>query len=85
MIQILLNIVSLLNILFIIIVVFFDRKKPESTLAWVLILFFVPYVGIFLYIIFGEFFRFGVKKKERDKLLNDKLTLNIIEKQIKYI
>jgi len=85
MMQVLLNIVSLLNILFIIIVVFFDRKKPESTLAWVLILFFVPYVGIFLYIIFGEFFRFGVKKKERDKLLNDKLTLNIIEKQIKYI
>lgn len=83
--QVLLNIVSILNILFIIIVVFFDRKKPESTLAWVLILFFVPYVGIFLYIIFGEFFRFGIKKKERDKLLNDKLTLEIIEKQIKYI
>jgi cardiolipin synthase len=85
MIQVLLNIVSLLNILFIIIVVFFDKKKPESTLAWVLILFFVPYVGIFLYIVFGEFFRFGVKKKERDKILNDKLSLDLINKQIKYI
>ena len=49
--QVLLNVVSLLNIFFILIVVFFDKKKPESTLAWVLILFFVPYVGIILYII----------------------------------
>ena len=69
--QILLNIVSVLNIFFIIIVVFFERKKPESTLAWVLILFFVPYVGIVLYIIFGDFFRFVVSKKERVQLLND--------------
>lgn len=83
--QLLLNLASVLNIIFIVIVVFFDRKKPESTLAWVLILFFVPYLGIVLYIIFGEFFRFGIKKKERDKLLNDKLMLSIIEKQIKYI
>jgi len=83
--QVLLNIVSLLNILFIIIVVFFDKKKPESTLAWVLILFFVPYVGILLYIVFGEFFRFAIKKKEREKILNDKLSLEVINKQIKYI
>ena len=62
--QVLLNVVSILNILFIVIVVFFDRKKPESTLAWLLVLFFMPYIGILLYIIFGEFFRFSVKKKE---------------------
>lgn len=83
--QILLNIVSILNILFIIIVVFFDKKKPESTLAWILVLFFVPYIGIFIYIIFGEFFRFGIKRKERNKLLNDEIALKIINKQIKYI
>ena len=62
--QILLNVVSVLNILFILIVVFFDKKKPESTLAWILVLFFIPYVGIFLYIVFGEPFRFGIKKKD---------------------
>ncbi len=83
--QILLNILSVLNIFFIIIVVFFERKKPESTLAWVLILFFVPYVGIVLYIIFGDFFRFGVRKKERDKLLNDEEYLRQISKQINYL
>lgn len=83
--QILLNLVSLLNIVFIIIVVFFEKKKPESTLAWVLILFFVPYFGIFLYIIFGEFFRFRIKKKERDKILNDNISYKLIQKQINYI
>lgn len=83
--QLLLNIVSLLNIFFIIIVVFFDKKKPESTLAWVLILFFVPYVGIFLYIVFGDFFRFRIKKKERGKILNDEIFLNMIRNQINYI
>ena len=83
--QVLLNVVSILNILFIVIVVFFDRKKPESTLAWLLVLFFMPYIGILLYIIFGEFFRFSVKKKEREKFINDKRVLNIINKQINYI
>ena len=80
--QALLNILSVLNIFFIIIIVFFEKKKPESTLAWVLILFFVPYVGILLYILFGDFFRFHIKKKEREKLLNDKLYLYVIQKQI---
>lgn len=83
--QILLNVVSILNILFILIVVFFDKKKPESTLAWILVLFFIPYVGIILYIVFGETFRFNVKKKEREKLLNDKQILDVIQKQIHYI
>lgn len=83
--EILLNLMGVLNIFFIIIVVFFERKKPESTLAWVLILFFVPYVGIFLYIIFGEFFRFGVKKKERNKLLNDEYYASVINAQIDYL
>ena len=83
--QILLNVISVLNIFFIILVVFFDRKKPESTLAWVLILFFVPYIGILLYIIFGDFFRFGVKKKEREKLINDEYSSKIISAQIKFL
>ena len=65
--QTLLNIVSVLNIFFIVIIVVFDKKKPESTLAWVLILFFVPYIGVILYIIFGEFFRFSIKRKKEIK------------------
>lgn len=83
--HVLLEILSVLNIFFIIIVVFFERKKPESTLAWVLVLFFIPYFGVVLYIIFGEFFRFSIRKKERDKILNDKIFLESVNKQIKEI
>lgn len=81
---ILLNI-SLINIFFIIIIVFFEKKKPESILAWVLVLFFIPYLGAVLYIVFGEFFRFSIKKKEREKILNDESLLKIIQTQINYL
>ena len=83
--QALLNIVSVLNILFILIVIFFDKRKPESTLAWVLVLFFIPYFGIVLYIVFGELFRFNIRRKERSKILKDKLLHEIINKQVAYI
>lgn len=85
MIQILLNVANILNIFFILLVVFLEKKKPESTLAWILILFFVPYIGIFLYIVFGESFRFNIRKKERDKILKDRLFLESIQSQINYI
>ena len=77
--------VGIINIFFIIIVVFFEKKKPESILAWILVLFFIPYVGIILYIVFGDFFRFRIKKKEREKILNDKQLLNIIQAQVNYL
>ena len=47
--------------------------------------FFVPYIGVVLYIVFGEFFRFSVRKKERDKILNDELLHKVINNQISYI
>ena len=43
-----------LNIFFVLIAVLGEKKKPESTLAWVLALFFIPYIGVILYIIFGD-------------------------------
>ena len=42
------------RVLFIVLVVFFERKKPESTLAWVLVLSFLPVVGLVLYFFFGR-------------------------------
>ncbi len=75
----------ILSFFFIVLVLFFERKKPESTLAWALILFFVPYVGVFLYVIFGEFFRFNIRKKEREKITNDKTYYEAINNQISYI
>ena len=43
-----------LNILFAITVIFLERKKPSSTWAWLLVLFFLPFVGFFLYLLLGR-------------------------------
>lgn len=71
-----------LSLIFIFIVIFIDKRKPESTIAWVLILTFLPYVGVFLYIVIGDVFRFNIHKKERDKLLTNKEYRNTLNEQI---
>ncbi|MEN6517990.1 MAG: cardiolipin synthase [Methanospirillum sp.] len=60
------------NIFFCIIVVFFERKNPSATLAWVMALVFLPVVGFILYVFLGQTYRkekmFRVKK-EQDRQL----------------
>ncbi|MDO5754945.1 MAG: cardiolipin synthase [Tissierellia bacterium] len=41
------------NILLAIFVVFFDKKSPQSTLMWVMVLYFLPIFGFILYLFFG--------------------------------
>ena len=36
------------------VVVFFERRNPASTWAWLLVLFFVPVVGFIVYFMFGR-------------------------------
>lgn len=43
-----------INILFALTVIFLERKKPSSTWAWLLVLFFLPFVGFFLYLLLGR-------------------------------
>ncbi len=52
------------NILLAILVVFFGRKDPSSTVFWVMALAFVPIVGFFLYLIFGQ----NLRKREMFRL-----------------
>ena len=42
-----------INMLFAIIVVFFQRKEPKSAWAWLLILYFVPIIGFVFYMLAG--------------------------------
>lgn len=39
---------------FIIYVLFLERRKPTTTMAWISVLFLVPFVGVILYIFFGK-------------------------------
>ncbi|MDD4255719.1 MAG: cardiolipin synthase [Methanofollis sp.] len=43
-----------LNVLFAVTIVFFERKNPSTTLAWLSILFFLPLLGFVLYLFLGH-------------------------------
>ncbi|MFA5528985.1 MAG: PLDc N-terminal domain-containing protein, partial [Peptostreptococcales bacterium] len=36
------------------VIIFLDKKDPSSTLAWIMVLFLLPFLGIVLYIIFSQ-------------------------------
>ncbi|HTY15666.1 MAG TPA: cardiolipin synthase [Methanoregulaceae archaeon] len=61
-------VVIILNIIFGISIVFFERKTPEIALAWLTVLVFIPVLGFFLYLAFGRnFYRTRLfKNKEED-------------------
>lgn len=43
-----------LNVILAGIVVFFERRKPASSWAWLLVLFFIPVLGFVIYMVFGR-------------------------------
>jgi len=63
-------------------VVFFERKSPTSSIAWILVLVFLPVVGFIAYLFLGSGFRISKKKKYRMKAINDDLYDNFIRKHL---
>ncbi|WP_297520289.1 cardiolipin synthase [uncultured Clostridium sp.] len=59
----------ILDIIFITVLIFFERKDVSSTWAWLLILLFLPFIGAVLYILMGQ----GISKDKRfrKKYLDD--------------
>jgi len=63
----------ILNIIFIILLIFFERKDPTSTWAWLLILTLIPILGFILYLFLGltprkkQVFQ---RKQEKDNIRN---------------
>ena len=75
----------ILSVIFIFILVFFEKRKPESTIAWILVLIFIPYIGVFLYIMLGDIFRFKIHKKEKIKFNENKEYKKKILEQMNYL
>src|SRR5699024_10566732 len=50
------DIIFIVNILMAVAVIFFERQNPNATLAWVMVLLFLPLVGFILYLIFNQNF-----------------------------
>lgn len=73
----LLAVVVVLDVCLGISIVFFERKSPESALAWLTVLVFLPVVGFLLYLTFGQnfyrarLFRF---KEADDRKLQEMIT-----------
>ena len=85
MISDILFVARVLSLVFIFIVIFIDKRKPESTIAWVLILTFIPYFGVLLYIILADTFRFNIHRREHEKLTLNSKYKKTISNQIKFI
>ena len=45
-----------INILLSLIIIFFQRRNPQTVWTWLLILYFIPIVGFVLYLLIGQDF-----------------------------
>lgn len=62
-----------INIIFSILIIFFQRRNPTTVWAWLLLLYFIPVLGFVLYLILGQNFR-------KDRMFR----MKEIEGEIKY-
>ena len=66
--QILFDNLLILNMLFAVIIIFFQRREPKSVWAWLLLLYFIPLLGFVFYLVLGTDLRkrkmFKIKEVE---------------------
>lgn len=72
----------ILTSIFVVTIVFFERKNPASTLAWVLVLVFMPGLGFVAYLFIGSGFRVNKRKKFLIKTRTDELYDNFLRKNL---
>lgn len=65
----------IINLIFAVIIVFFQRRDPKSVWAWLLILYFIPVVGFIFYLLIGT--DMHKQKMFRTKEIEDKLSDSI--------
>jgi len=75
-------ILYVVNILLIFAVIFTERKSPSATLAWVMVLAFIPIVGFVFYIVFNQnFSRSKINKlTEKEEVIVSKALKKQIER-----
>ena len=73
---------ALLQLACIIAVIFVERKNPSATIAWVLILISLPFIGFIAYAVFGSGFHINKKKRYAMKQVSDNIFRRILSKYI---
>lgn len=71
-----------LNIVCIVAVIFFERKNPASSIAWVLVLLMLPVAGILIYAMFGSGFHVNKRKRYALKRVSDNIYKHLITTHI---
>ena len=71
---------TILDLLCIFAVIFVERKNPASTIAWTLVLIFIPFLGFAAYLMFGSGFHVNKKKRFELKQVSDTLYKQVIGK-----
>ena len=75
-------IIASLNFVAVVVMIFWERKTPQSTLLWVLTFIALPILGFFIYLFFGNGARFGRHKQYLQKALDDEDYKKEFDKQI---
>ena len=50
----LLGVLFFLNLILAAVIIFLERKDAGATWAWLMVLFFIPFLGFILYLVFGQ-------------------------------
>ena len=72
----------ILNLACIITIIFVERKDPSATIAWILILTSIPFLGFIAYAIFGSGFHVNKKKRYKMKKISDDLYRQVLSRYI---
>lgn len=80
--NILIDLAVFFSLLCVVAVIFFERKNPTASLAWVLVLLFLPGIGFVAYLFLGTGFKVKKKKKFTLKAQADTLYGNLLAKHL---
>ena len=66
-------------------IIFFDKKTPTATLAWIMLLNLLPIVGLVLYLVFSQHIsRLKVSKMSENETMMKHFVLDIQKEQIRH-
>lgn len=79
------HVITIIGIVSIIIMLTFERKKPEVALSWILVIIFLPITGIVLYVLFGQTISVKLRLRIRRKPKFDAKVNKILYDQLKLL
>ena len=77
---ILMTCVGCINFLLLIFMVFLEKRKPQTIIAWLTVMTFLPIIGFVLYIIFGSGLSVRTRRMIRKKSISERDIIKNMER-----